>query len=90
MNGVSHVTYRDLKHQSMEDLRSFIGQQVTVIMDWDVMDAEASGLLLFVSDEGEARVKDDDGLDHFVWPTLAVIPREGHTQDEHARRLPTG
>lgn len=75
------MSYKDMKHQSMNEMRALVGHQVTVVMDWDIPDAEASGKLLLVTDDGEAQVCGDDGLDHFVWPCLAVIPREGHTQD---------
>jgi hypothetical protein len=79
VRAVTKVPYSDLRHQTVDEMRQFIGHPVTVIMDWEILDAEASGVLLMLSDDGEAQVRDDENMDHYVWPCLAVVPRKVHT-----------
>lgn len=61
--------------QSFEEMKSFIGQQVRVVLDYEDDTAVAEGQMLACEDGGEIVVLDDMGFKHYCWPMLKVMPR---------------
>jgi hypothetical protein len=57
----------------LDAMRAFVGQQVQVILDYDVPAGRMTGVLMSISDEGDVVVSTDMGR-QYGWPCLAVKP----------------
>ncbi len=59
--------------QTTAQMREFIGEHVTVLLDREES-VTLTGRLLEVHDDGVVRVERDDGVREWAWPSLHITP----------------
>lgn len=60
------------EQQSWHEMVKLVGERVTVILNYDNPEARSSGILLELSDEGEARMDTGSRVIR-CWPVLRVV-----------------
>lgn len=58
--------------QTHEEMSSYVGQRVHLLLDYDDPTARLVGTLRAVTPDGEALVILDDGTPRYCWPCLRV------------------